>query len=252
MASKHALLCDIYDNYAQSVGLNPAAHYLHGTPLRPVVPLDIGEGGVFVLGAYPSARFAQIGAVSNVPIADNLGPFEQERWFDGTRVREQPSARELHTLFLEPLALDRSKCWISDLVKVFLFKEGHVARYTELGSEYPAGYHRKHFAELAGRSVQWLIREVDAAKPILLITLGIEVAGILRGVHRASDQVHLLTPRVQPLSVGCMTVPTIHCAHPGILMRPGPTNPWPGKHGDAFLPTIREFLLTRKTTPNDI
>ena len=117
---------DMYENYSQSVGLEPRACYIHGTPLRPVVPLDIGTASVFFLGAYPSARFAMINGISDVPVADNLGPFESERWFDGARVRQQPSARELHELFLGPLKLDRASCWITDLVKVFLFKPGHI------------------------------------------------------------------------------------------------------------------------------
>ena len=113
----------IYSGYAESVGLEPRACYMHGTPLRPVVPLDVAQGGLFVIGAYPSARFHQIDGVNDVPIADNLGPFESERWFDGIRVREQPSAAELHDLFLKPLGVPREECWITDLVKVFLFKD---------------------------------------------------------------------------------------------------------------------------------
>ena len=85
----------IYDAYAESVGLDAQACYLHGTPLRPVVPLDAAQGGLFVIGAYPSARFHLIDGVNDVPVADNLGPFESERWFDGARVRQQPSAVEL-------------------------------------------------------------------------------------------------------------------------------------------------------------
>ena len=81
----------IYRYYAEEVNLNPNAKYLHGTPVNPVVPLDTGTGGLFILGAYPSARFACIDGVSDVPVADNLGPFESERWFDGSHVRQQPS-----------------------------------------------------------------------------------------------------------------------------------------------------------------
>lgn len=232
----------MYRGYAQSVGLDPAARYLHGTPLRPVVPLDAGIGGVFVLGAYPSARFAQLGEVSDVPVADNLGPFENERWFDGARVREQPSARELRDFFLEPLHLERPKCWITDLVKVFLFKAGHVERYRRLGGEVPEGYSRDRFAELGKRSLPWIEREIEVARPTLLITLGSEVAGVIRGVTSPSAQVRLLVPRVESLSIGGVTVPAIHCAHPGILMRPAPRNDWPEQHRKSFVPVMRDFL----------
>jgi uracil-DNA glycosylase len=236
------LLRKMYEGYAAFVGLDPTARYLHGTPLRPVVPLDTGVGEVFVLGAYPSARFALIDGIADVPVGDNMGPFENERWFDGARVREQPSARELRDFFLEPLALERSRCWISDLVKVFLFKEGHVDRYRRLGAEAPGGYARERFAELAERSLPWIERELEAARPKLLITLGAEVAGILRKVRSSSAQVDLLIPRVEPISIGRVVVSAVHCAHPGILMRPAPTNPWPERHRTAFIPAIRMFL----------
>ena len=119
----------IHSSYAESVGLDLQAHYIHGTPLRPVIPLDTARGGLFVVGAYPSARFHQIGSVRDLPVADIPGPFENERWFDGARVREQPSASELRDLFLRPMDVERKDCWITNLVKVFLFKEGHRNKY---------------------------------------------------------------------------------------------------------------------------
>jgi uracil-DNA glycosylase len=250
MAEISDLLRQIYDGYARSVGLESTARYIHGTYLRPVVPLDTGVGGVFVLGAYASARFAVVDGIADCPVADNLGPFEQERWFDGTRVREQPSARELHDFFLEPLQLDRRACWISDLVKVFLFKPGHVERYRRLGGIAPNGYLRERFPEIGMRSLPWISRELELARPRLLITLGSEVAGIVRGVRSTGAQVGLLTPRAEPLSVGNVTVPTIHCAHPGILMRPGTRNRWPEQHRELFVPAMREFLTAAEPAPN--
>jgi uracil-DNA glycosylase len=88
-----------------------------------VVPLDVGSK-VFIIGAYPSARFGVMGGKRDVPMADNLGPFEPERYFDGERVRLQNSAAELDKHYLVPLGVRREECWITDLVKVFLFKDG--------------------------------------------------------------------------------------------------------------------------------
>jgi hypothetical protein len=228
----------IYRQYAESVGLSPTATYLNGTPLRPVVPLDTATNGLFVLGAYPSSRFMQIDGISDVPTADNLGPFESERWFDGSRVRPQPSARELEDLFLGPLGINRSECWITDLVKVFLFKEGHAERYAKLGAEVPDGYTRDRFFELGELSLPWIEKELIAARPKLMITLGNEVAGILHGVRSASAQTALLKPEVRLLELGSVSVPTIHCAHPGNLMRRGPKNLWPQRHETEFVPAL--------------
>jgi uracil-DNA glycosylase len=241
MTTQTTLLRRIYSDYSSSVGLNPRATYLHGTPLRPVVPLDTAVGGVFFLGAYPSARFAVVSGVSDVPVADNLGPFENERWFDGSRVRVQPSARELTDYFLSPLELAREDCWITDLVKVFLFKPGHARRYEQLGRAVPTGYVREDFYELGLRSLPWVENELQAAKPRLLITLGAEVAGVVAGHRGTASQVRLLIPEVREARIGQTRVPTIHCPHPGVLMR-GNVTQWPIRHRKEFLPAIQMYL----------
>ena len=239
-----------YQRYAEEVGLDPNACYIHGTPLRPVVPLDTGVGGVCIVGAYPSARFEFLNRVSDVPAADNLGPFESERWFDGNRVRKQPSTRELEDLFLGPLKLKRTACWITDLVKVFLFKPGHVDSYRKLGAVAPLGYERKRLFELGERSIPSLERELRLARPRLVITLGAEVAGVLRGVRSERAQVKLLAPNVSELRVGDVVVQTMHCAHPGILMRRGTTkNPWPECHKKEFLPALKRALVDEVLLP---
>ena len=230
----------IYGSYAESIGLDPQARYVHGTPLRPVVPLDAARGGLFLIGAYPSARFHQIGRVRDVPVGDNLGPFESERWFDGARVREQPSAAELRDLFLKPMGIAREDCWITDLVKVFLFKEGHRRKYEELGTVPPADYRRERFRELGERSVPVLEQELRLAKPRLVVTLGMEVAGVLRGVRSPRAQRALLAPAVTELRIAGMTLSAMHCAHPGILMRGHNSSSWPARHDAEFVPALRQ------------
>ncbi len=66
---------DILSEYVGSVELNDKVAYISGAPIRPVVPLDTGSE-VFVIGAYPAARFGVMGGERDVPVADNLGPFE--------------------------------------------------------------------------------------------------------------------------------------------------------------------------------
>lgn len=229
----------IFREYSKDLKLDTNAKYIYGTPLRPVVPLDTGTGGLFILGAYPSARFELIEGISDVPVADNMGPFESERWFDGSRVRKQPSAKELEELFLEPLSVERQKCWITDLVKVFLFKKGHINRYKKLNASAPEGYIRERFAEFGEKSLPWLEKELLVAKPTFVITLGAEVAGILRGVRSKSSQTKLLVPETSILVLGKATFPVMHCAHPGILMRKDSRNPWPAKHWKAFIPALK-------------
>lgn len=234
---------EMHRDYAKNLGLDLEVSYLYGTPLRPVVPLDTATGGLFILGAYPSAKFEVVKGVTDVPVADISAPFENERWFDGSRVRRQPSADELNELFLEPLSLDRSACWITNLVKVFLFKPGHRERYKneKIAATAPAGYTRERLFELGKNSLQWLEKELVVAQPSYMITLGAEVAGVLRETEVATAQTKLLRPETVTLKIGSFTVPAMHCAHPGILMRKGdPRNPWPEWHRDEFIPALKQ------------
>jgi uracil-DNA glycosylase len=172
-----------------------------------------------------------------------MGPFEPERYFDGQRVRTQASADELRDLLFGPLALDRSRCWVTDLVKVFLFKPGHRGKYEALGVVPPLGYERERFEELAEAAVPWLESEILMAAPRLLVTLGSEVAGILRGVRSQRQRNGLLSGTASELRIGSTSVQAVHLAHPGILMRRGDPerNPWPARH-DGHLRELRDTL----------
>lgn len=235
---------DILHRYAKDLGLDPDARYISGTPLRPLPPLDTHIGGLMIVGAYPSARFATMGRHRDVPVGDNLGPFEPERYFDGDRVRTQRSADELHSLFLEPLAVSREVCWVTDLVKVFLFKQGHRAKYESLGGRVPIGYRREDFDQLAAKSTRWLGREIEVAQPALLLTLGAEVAGLIRGIRGQQARNSLLGPTVTTVTIDGHTVDAVHLAHPGILMRgESVRNPWPAAHREhiaSLAPVVAE------------
>lgn len=236
---------DIVNDYARDIGLPVKATYISGAPLRPLPPLDTNVGGLMVVGAYPSARFATIDGERDVPVGDNLGPFEPERYFDGDRLRTQASADELQEFFLGPLGVARERCWVTDLVKVFLFKSGHRDKYAALGAQVPEGYQRDAFEDLARRSMPWLAREIRLGGPALLLTLGSEVAGLVRGVRGQRARNALLGPDITDVTLGGATVAMVHLAHPGILMRGGgDRNPWPEvtrEHIQKLRPRLAEL-----------
>jgi hypothetical protein len=244
MTAITSLQQSILRDYATSLGLAPDARYYGGARLRPVVPLDTAVNGIFIVGAYPSARFESVGGENDVPVGDNLGPFEPERYFDGTRVRSQKSADELKAFYLGPLGIDRRDCWVTDMVKVFLFKEGHREKYRRIGVPVPPGFERERFEELAQKSMGWIERELAVAQPRLVVTLGAELAGLLRGVKGQGARNKLLGARISPLRLGSIEVPTVHLAHPGIVMRKGDNerNPWPRLHEEEHVPTLRELM----------
>ena len=233
----------LYTDYRDRVSLPQPYAYLYGNPVQPVVPLDTALDGLFLLGAYPSARFATIGAERDVPVADICMPFSNERYFDGSRVRWVNSGAELAGAYLAPLGLRRAQCWITNLVRVFLFKEGHVAKYRRLGCAQPARETRTQFEALAAEGMHWLEEELALARPRAVITLGAEVAGVLQGVRGQKARNILLGGEVRELKVGAGTYPVIHLAHPGIVMRAtSARNPWPRLHREEHVPRAREAL----------
>ena len=61
----------------------------------------------------------------------------------------------------------------------------------------------------------------------------------------------LLAPNVSELTVGDVVVQTMHCAHPGILMRRGTKNPWPERHKKEFLPALKRALVDEALLPTE-
>ena len=236
----------LYANYKNDLSLPPTYKYLYGNPVGPLVPLDTAQGAVLMLGAYPSARFATIGSERDVPVGDNCGPFSSELYFDGARVRTVASGAELEQAYLTPLGLRREQCWITDLVRVFLFKEGHLAKYRRLGCPWPERETRSQFETLAQQGLHWLAEELALVRPRLVITLGAEVAGILQRVNGQSARNALLGGDEKELRLGSASYPVIHLAHPGIVMRPAAGgNRWPRLHQEVHIPAARAVIGRR-------
>lgn len=233
----------LHNEYRKNLSLPKTYNYLFGNPILPVVPVETAIDGIMIIGAYPSARFAKINSERDVPVADNLSPFSIETYFDGSRVRVLESGFELENHYLKPLGISRTTCWITDLVRVFLFKPGHVKKYRALGCSWPDFETRSRFEEYANEGMDWLNKEIAVAKPRLIITLGTEVAGILRGVRGRKSRNELISGKIQELHIDKNEYPAIHFAHPGIIMRPATTNnKWPILHQENHIPEARKAI----------
>ena len=176
-----------------------------------------------VVGAYPSAKFATIQGITDVPVASNDAPFSSEIYFDGSRVRRIPSGEELEENYLRPLGISRAQCWITNLVKVFLFKPGHVNRYHRLGVR--AIETRSWYRELAQKSLPWLWEEISLAQPKLIIFLSVDVVATVLGFR--SQATEYLDGQIRLLPETTGTYQALCLPHPGILMKPSVRNPWP-------------------------
>ena len=233
----------LYANYKNDLSLPPTYKYIYGNPVQPVVPIDTAQDGVCIIGAYPTARFATIGSERDVPIEDIRNPFSNERYFDGSRVRSVASGTELEKAYLEPLSLRRDQCWITNLVRIFLFKNEHLEKYRRLHCVWPEKATRDQFESFAQEGLHWLQDELALARPRLVITLGAEVAGVLQNVNGQRERNALLNGDLKEFSLGSIVYSVIHLAHPGIVMRPpGENNPWPEQHKNEHLPRAKKII----------
>lgn len=233
----------LFENYKSDLSLPANYNYLYSNPIHPIVPLDISQNNIFIIGAYPSAKFASIDSERDVPVNDLICPFSSERYFDGSRVRTVASGSELEETYLKPLGLKREQCWITNIVRIFLFKEGHVKKYRRLGCEWPERETRSDFENYAQKGLHWLEEELSIAKPKIINTFGAEVAGILQGIKTQKKRNLLLGGDIKEIELDSTTYPIIHFAHPGIVMRASSErNPWPRLHREVHIPEAKRSL----------
>jgi uracil-DNA glycosylase len=201
----------LYARYKQSLSLPPTYRYLYGNPVQPVVPVETTTKAVCIIGASPPARLGTIGPEQDVPLENICGPFSVEPYFDGRRVRGE--APGLEQRYLTPLGLRREQCWLTYLVKIFLFKDEHLARYRRLGCPWPEGETHSQFDRLARQGLNWLEEELALVRPRLVITLGWEVAEVLQSVP-GIPPAELLDGHLQDLWLDEAVYPVLHLAAP--------------------------------------
>lgn len=204
--------------YKRDANIPETYTYLYGNPVKVHVPVDTACGGIIIIGAYPTAHFNTIGSERDVPVGDHLYPFSNEKYFDGSRIREVDSGRELEELFLKPLGVKREQTWITDLVKVFLFKEGHQSKYKRLGFQGTL-VDRGEFDRFAKAGLSYIFEEINLCRPKVILGLGAEVNAILlnESIAKATSTIQVAEKRI--LSIGENKYNYFACPHPGILMR---------------------------------
>jgi uracil-DNA glycosylase len=208
-------------HYSKDVGLPCPYTYPDGNPIRPLPPLQTACGGLMIVGAYPSARFearpSAQGTKRLVPIGDNLHPFAEELYFDGVQSRRLESGHQVRRHLLEPLGVSHDACWITDLVKVFLYKPSHRDSVGAVHPDFNVPVMRGRFAELAERSLPWLKQECELCQPSLVVTLGEEVAQVVSQEPKAKAD-DLLNRDIGPVP-SLDDWPVLHLPHPDACRR---------------------------------
>lgn len=194
-----------------------------GNPILPLPPIRTDVRGIMIVGAYPSARFeyrlssTQPRRYRLIPVANNLQPFGPEQYFDGLRVRDLESAMGLKKYLLSKLSSRNERYWITDLVKVFLYKREHRSSCQAVNPGFKVPVLRYRYYEIGKKSLAWLREECELCQPRLVVTLGEEVAQVVLGRKGASADEMLVPQLTMPENIG--EWPTICLPHPDACRR---------------------------------
>lgn len=230
-----------FHEYKSDIGYPEGYKYLYGNLINVQVPIETPTNKVMIVGAYPSTKFYTVEGIMDTPLYDNDSPFSNESYFDGSRTRTIPSGQELNDVILKNIGVIRQDCWITDLVKLFLFKQGHIDRYIKLGKT-DMVENRTMFDIYAKKSIKWLELEVEIANPYVVILLGLEVTSIVFDIPQNKAKEYL-DGYPRKTSIGSKDVNVIALPHPGILMKHTKTNPWPEKFINGIAPMAKLEIL---------
>ncbi|MEN8156157.1 MAG: uracil-DNA glycosylase family protein [Bacteroidota bacterium] len=233
--------------YTDSIKFPKENSYLYGNPVGTVVPIETAIGKVMVIGPLPSPRVYFVNAIPDVPLTDGTAPFSIEPYFDGSRVRSSYTGQELSDIILETLEIQRRHCWLTSLVKVFLFDDDHVKKYHRLGKEIKAN--RSEYMDYANKSLKWIRQEIEIANPYAIILLGEQVISslLLISEKEAREQ---MTGKVIEKKIIWKNSNFICLPPPGVLMDRSAKNPWPRKFALQIGPTAMKELERLRSQPS--
>ena len=210
--------------YLKSIKFPKENSYLYGNPVQTVVPIETAIGKIMIIGPQPAAKVFFVDDIPDVPLHDATAPFSIEPYYDGNRVRSSYTGQELSEVILEMLEIPREKCWLTTLVKVFLFDEDHVKKYKRLGKA--INENKSNYSELALKSMPWIRDEIEIANPKTIILLGPEVISsmLLISMEEAKE---LITGEVVEKKIIWKNSNFICLPPPGVIMDRSARNPWP-------------------------
>lgn len=233
--------------YKASIKFKDDNAFLYGNPVNTVVPIETAIGKIMVIGPLPSAKLFFVNEVPDVPLADANAPFSIDPYFDGSRVRSSFSGQELNEVIFETIGVQREHCWLTSLVKVFLFDEDHVKKYHRLGKEIREN--RSRYMEYANRSLPWIRQEIEIANPIAILLLGPEVVSSLLLVSE-KEALDYMTGEVIEKKIIWKNSNFICLPPPGVLLDRSARNPWPRKFAIKIGPTAMKEIERLRAQPS--
>jgi uracil-DNA glycosylase len=233
--------------YLQSIKFPDGTNYLYGNPVQTVLPIETAIGKIMIIGPQPAAKMFFVDDIPDVPLYDATAPFSIEPYYDGSRVRSSYTGQELSEVILETLEIPREKCWLTTLVKVFLFDEDHVRKYHRLGKEIKEN--RSLFDQYALKSMAWLRDEIEIANPRAIILLGPKVISSLLLISE-KEAMDLITGEVVEKKIIWKNSNFICLPPPGVIMERSARNPWPRKFALQIGPKAAEEIKRLEAQPS--
>lgn len=233
--------------YLDSIKFPKETTYLYGNPVQTVVPIETAMGKIMIIGPQPAAKVYFVDDIPDVPLYDATAPFSIEPYHDGSRVRSSFTGQELNEIILESLEIERNECWLTTLVKVFLFDEDHKKKYHRLGKEIEVN--RSRFHEYANDSLLWIRDEIEIANPKAILLLGPEVISSLLLISE-KEAMDLITGEVVEKKIIWKNSNFICLPPPGVLMDRSARNPWPRKFAVQIAPKATEAIKMLKAQPS--
>lgn len=185
-----------------------------GNPILPVIPIKTVQNSIMIIGAFPSARFEYRNKLL-IPVGNNLSPFGQEEYFDGSVVRAQASRESLDRYYFNQLNIDVNEIWLTDLVKVYLYPDKHIKNCEQIAPKIKFVNTHKLFEKIAKASMTWMKKEITICNPKLIITLGEVPARVITG-DKETQSLVLLNGDIRKTRTLDRECKIAHLAHPEI------------------------------------
>jgi len=233
--------------YKENIKFPEETSYLYGNPVNTVIPIETAIGKIMVIGPYPAAKLYFVNDIPDVPLYDGTAPFSIEPYFDGSRVRSSFTGQELSDIILETIGVEREQCWLTSLVKVFLFDDDHVKKYHRLGKEIKEN--KSKYMDYANKSLKWIRQELEIANPQVIILLGAEVIASLLLVS-LEEAMTFMTGEVVEKKIIWKNSNFICLPPPGVLLERSARNPWPRKFALKIGPTAMKEIERIRAQPS--
>ena len=228
-----------YRQYKKSIGYPEERSFLWGNPVEVVVPVETATHGVMVVGFHPFAKSYEVKDQKEVPLYSANFPYSGERYFDGREVRNIGGGEYLDEV-LGKLGVERSSCWITTLIKLYLFNSKDVIKYNKLGN-FKVAPDEFNFKEWGEKSFPWLDAEVALASPKVMLLSGLETISLFFDVSPTKAK-HLIDGEFRELKFGRKKVPVLCLQDMELMVNNNKRNPWPEVFEGKVLPPARKTL----------